>query len=163
MSEPDTFIAWTGFLLIGLGTLLFLIWGIVGYFIKYDTRYELDPDGRMDIIFKLPLWKNFVVLIPPDIGDLEAQIRYRFEDENGWQWQSPTSAAPMNRDEIKTVMVWRQDAENRLFKVDEISTPLPTRFILSVRLLRRADRKCMAEFDLGYGQASVPGEPKLNL
>lgn len=129
---------------------MFIVWGIGGSFVDYSTRYKLNPLGQLDIIFELPLRKRFLALIPPSLADIKAEIRYRLEGEN--RWQGPIIATPVNNIGMKTLTVWKQDAKNRLFQVDEVSTPLPPTFILSVRLLRQADGKCIADFEIEYAQ-----------
>ncbi len=133
---------------------MFIVWGIGGSFVDYSTRYELNPLGELDIIFELPLWKRFLALIPPNLGDIKAEISYRPEGEN--TWQGPIIAKPVDNTGMKTLTVWKQDAENRLFQVDEVSTPLPPKFVLGVRLLRQADGKCISNFEIEYAQPSNP-------
>jgi hypothetical protein len=143
---------------------LFLIFGIGRMFLNYKVIWGV-PYEDIPVTFHLSWLKKFLLLwIPPDWGEIRAEVDYRYGKETGWQhasvaeWkQSIGSETPITLGSyvnikgarggflitvFKTVKV---DSEEQIVTIHPDHQPLPNPFEFKISLIRNADNKLIHE------------------
>ena len=144
------------FLLTGIGTASFVVFGIGRLFIKYNVTWGL-PVGDIKVGFNLPLWKRIIVLgIPPNLGRIKAEIRYKYGDMTGWtfpidgDWADEIEVwIPLSKPTEKTLTVWIRNPNDSFAQASIPRIPLPEEFEFDIRLITE-DNKRLARYTDTY-------------
>lgn len=150
-----------------VGILALILFGIACRLITYTIIWRM-PVGDIDIEFSLPWWKRLLLLfIPPDLGEISAEVRYRYGDIPSWQHASrtqwiqkvgvepPVPIGPTIRvtaPVVRTLMIWEYGIGNNVFAVNIERTRLPSEFDFNIRLVREDNLEVIKEYTDRYTQ-----------
>jgi len=145
--------------MIGAATILFIfiILGISRKFIKYKIIWKEVPIGcNLPITFHLPYWKKIVLLgILPDLGEVRAEVKYRYGESSKWQhnsvaeWKRKLSVehpVPIGSQVIvkgtssnKLITIFKRTPNGQICTIHHNQQVLPNQFEYMVNLIREAN------------------------
>lgn len=145
--------------------LAFLTFGASRIFIKYKIIWGV-PIGDIPITFHLSWLKKFILLgMPLDLGEIRAEVRYRYGEVSGWQhasvakWkqaigvESPiilNSKVNIKGATHKLISIFELTSNGQIFTVHPDQQALPSPFEYKVSLIRNADEKILDEYYGSY-------------
>ena len=155
--------AWV--LMIG-APLLFLLFGASRLLIKYKIIRSIPVGGDVSITFYLNWLKKFLLLhIPLDLGEIRAEVRYRYGEVS--EWQHATSANWKQRIGVeepitlgskisirgtmrKFISIFEITPDGQIFTIHPDRQPLPNHFGYKINLIYESNDEDLCEWCGSY-------------
>jgi len=143
----------------------FLFFGASRWIIKYKIIWGV-PIGDIPVRFHLNWLKKFLLLyMPLDLGEIRAQVRYRYGEVSGWQhatfanWKQQIGVEEpitlgakisIRGATRKFISIFEATSDGRTVTIHPGCQALPSPFEFKVSLIRNADEKILDEYYCSY-------------